>query len=64
MHIKILKPTPYRKGHEKEIKAEEIHKVTRIRRENVLQPVKAYFFLVDGRERMALESDCAELGGN
>ena len=63
MKIKIIKNTPYRHNYQREIKIGEIHEVTRIRNKNILQPEKAYFFIVDGVERMVLESDCIVLEG-
>jgi len=58
MKIKILKSTPYRKKVEREIKIGEVHEVIRVRPEMGSIQSKAYFFMVDDRERMALDSDC------
>jgi len=58
MKIKILKRTPYRRDVEREIKVGEVHKVTRIRQKNGSMQSKAYLFIVDDRERMALVTDC------
>lgn len=57
MKIKILKETPYRKGYEKEIKINEEHEVNRVCKSPIYN-VLSYHFIVDGRERMVLESDC------
>ena len=57
MHIRILKETPYRHGHQRPVMPGEIHAVTRIREKNSLQ-FKAYFFIVDGEERMVADREC------
>jgi hypothetical protein len=58
MQIKIKKRTPYRRDIEREIKIGEIHDITEIRPKNGNLQSKAYFFMVDGRERIVLDSDC------
>lgn len=58
MKIKILKSTPYRRKVEREIKVGEIHEVIRVRPKMGSIQSKAYFFVVDDKERMVLDSDC------
>ena len=58
MKIEISKQTPYRKGIEREIKIGEVHEVSSVRSLLGCLQSKAYYFTVDGRERIALESDC------
>jgi hypothetical protein len=56
--IKIIKRTPYRKGHQREILPGEVHEVICYEVHPIFKDITRYFFKVDGENRMVLHNEC------